>query len=1019
MAGKNQYDIGVKITADGAQAKRSLGEVDSSMKRLGATSRAALASFTGNVGANAFSAITSYAQQAGTELLRYSAKIESTKVAFETLSGSAAFANKHLADLQKFSVANALPFESLITMSQRLQAANVDASKLVGIIRDVASVASGTGAVTAERMEGINTALTQVISKQRVSAEEMEQLAERGIPAWQMLSESMGLSVAATRKLSEEGKITSDELLTAFNKIATTKFGDSLRRQAETGTGAMIGLQNAVMVAASQAFEPIYKEISQFASKALKEVQAQNGDVEKIGEVLAKYVGEGFSRVLTATVSATVSQLYKYATARIEFLTSGGQTGALFDTATASFLGQGVKSLANELGASKDTLTAIDLAFKSTASGMQKTIADFKQSKTLEKTQQAVMAVFDSSKVMNASIAKTPSLAKQLDSKRAEAEAAKLKKTLETMTGIISDLSLQARFFGDETEVAATKQKLMSEGIFDFSSGLAKATIDWAAYIDKLKAGKEAQDQYNDGLKSAKDELASIRDAADFELRFTNASELDKFNDKVNKGAFGFKELTSEIEATRDALRQLAQQRAIADVVKGAEAFSKSISDAMSSMTGGDIGGFARTIRESIGDLKLFDGRGNLLDSNQVARDVQTIISGAVAAGTSADALGVSAGNVLEQVTKQLSAIKLLADDGTPSGQLFGVEKSGKDILALFDLYKLIQAEIQKGQLANGLTELEGVLSELGLTIAGRGFKDDLEQLNELLADPSVTLAIEKEAKAIGITAQAYKDLIRQKKAAQMAGGTRPRYVEPTKTGFDRNTLSGGLFGSNGVSRLRDEAAEITSVYQLMGNAVGDVIEGMVGASQNLLANYILTGEAGAEAFKQLAASVISSLVVQAGVKAIFELAEGFANLAKAAMGHPTAGAAAAANFKSAAMYGAVAAVAGAAAIGIGASGGLSGGSRESQEGAPDYQTAASSNVQTTGQNFNVNANLDVTKLASAVDGLNNRISSMSPGDVLTTGASQKKGFIANTAVNEMKTNPSARSGMNRVLGNV
>jgi hypothetical protein len=61
---------------------------------------------------------------------------------------------------------------------------------------------------------------------------------------------------------------------------------------------------------------------------------------------------------------------------------------------------------------------------------------------------------------------------------------------------------------------------------------------------------------------------------------------------------------------------------------------------------------------------------------------------------------------------------------------------------------------------------------------------------------------------------------------------------------------------------------------------------------------------------------------------------------------------------------------------------------------------------------------MDVTRLASAVDGLNNRISSMSPGDVLTTGAGQKRGFIANTAVDEMKKNPSARNGMNRVLGN-
>lgn len=122
---------------------------------------------------------------------------------------------------------------------------------------------------------------------------------------------------------------------------------------------------------------------------------------------------------------------------------------------------------------------------------------------------------------------------------------------------------------------------------------------------------------------------------------------------------------------------------------------------------------------------------------------------------------------------------------------------------------------------------------------------------------------------------------------------------------------------SSGTRRIYDATREAADGARQLGQAMG------LGLS-NAAAAALLTGGS----FKKLANDVLKSIAVQAAGLAIFETAKGLGNLALAAFGIPNAAAAASLNFQSAAMYGAVATVAG---IGAGATGGLrSGGSARS-----------------------------------------------------------------------------------------
>lgn len=90
---------------------------------------------------------------------------------------------------------------------------------------------------------------------------------------------------------------------------------------------------------------------------------------------------------------------------------------------------------------------------------------------------------------------------------------------------------------------------------------------------------------------------------------------------------------------------------------------------------------------------------------------------------------------------------------------------------------------------------------------------------------------------------------------------------------------------------------------QQFASVVGNAIADIAFAVGDLVHQWVLLGDTGPNAMRKLTASVLAGLAAQAAVKAIFQLAEGFAAL----FFNP---AEAAAHFKSAALFGAVAGVA-------------------------------------------------------------------------------------------------------------
>jgi hypothetical protein len=250
---------------------------------------------------------------------------------------------------------------------------------------------------------------------------------------------------------------------------------------------------------------------------------------------------------------------------------------------------------------------------------------------------------------------------------------------------------------------------------------------------------------------------------------------------------------------------------------------------------------------------------------------------------------------------------------------------------------------------------------------------------------------------------------------------------------FDEGQSQIDAFGNAASSALAQVSDAAGNMRSILGGAFSQISSGL----GSMLSAFILTGSAGPAAFKKLAAGVIASIASQSLVKAIFETAEGFAALARFDPLSATQ------HFAAAKFYAVVGAIAGGIGAGIGAAGGLggdgggagggasasSGQFDRNQQRQPEDSKFKTGDVtgklgpdadsqdrgpfrllldlmredQQLRQSEHQATRAELVRYATATEGLTSRLSSMSPGDVVTAGAEERPDSIANGVRESLK----------------
>lgn len=223
-----------------------------------------------NVGAQArdtglvlSAAITAPLVGLATGALKAAGSMEQASVAFKTMLGSASAAADMMAKIRDFAASTPFEFTELVNAAKKMQALGFAAKDVIPMMRTLGDAVSALGG-GAQMLDRVTLALGQMQAKGKVSAQEMNQLAEAGINAWAAVAVKIGKTIPEAMKLAEKGAIDSGTAIAAVMEDMNRKFAGGMAAQSQTLLGIWSNVKDAIgftLADIGKALTPIAKDI--------------------------------------------------------------------------------------------------------------------------------------------------------------------------------------------------------------------------------------------------------------------------------------------------------------------------------------------------------------------------------------------------------------------------------------------------------------------------------------------------------------------------------------------------------------------------------------------------------------------------------------------------------------------------------------------------------------------------------------------------------------------------------------
>lgn len=195
-------------------------------------------------------------KQAITLGVEFNAMKEQAEIAFTTMLGGAREATTMMQQLQEFAARTPFEFERLIPSTQRLMAFGFEAQRIIPMLRNIGDAVAGLGGGE-EMINRVTLALGQMQAKGVVAAQEMMQLTEAGIPAWEYLARALDTDVAGAMKLVEQRTVDAGTAIDAVLAGMERDFGGMMEEQSRTWDGLWSTIHDTWQQIAGELTEPI------------------------------------------------------------------------------------------------------------------------------------------------------------------------------------------------------------------------------------------------------------------------------------------------------------------------------------------------------------------------------------------------------------------------------------------------------------------------------------------------------------------------------------------------------------------------------------------------------------------------------------------------------------------------------------------------------------------------------------------------------------------------------------------
>lgn len=296
LAGKKVGNAGMPELASGAQrASQSLKQIKSDTDAL-ANSLSKVRNMI--AGAFAVQSIVNF----GKKVLGASANMEVFKKGLSFTLGSEGEADHLIASMQQIGEESAYDTTQLLPLARQWVNIGKTSDEAISKMKKIVDLGSAFGMQT-DQIQAANLALTQMSMAGKIGAQDMMQLINAGVPAWQLLADKMGLSVAEVRDLSQKGALGEEAIESLWDAItektqgAADTMGNTLMAKfsnmQESVTNSMAGIGDIIsqgfdlkdvltdMGAQTEAFKQHINNIKE----AAKQVGVQQAIVDELAKI--------------------------------------------------------------------------------------------------------------------------------------------------------------------------------------------------------------------------------------------------------------------------------------------------------------------------------------------------------------------------------------------------------------------------------------------------------------------------------------------------------------------------------------------------------------------------------------------------------------------------------------------------------------------------------------------------------------------------------------------------------------
>jgi len=257
------------ITGDARPFTSSMAQVDSTA----ASSGARLERMWGKVKLAAAAAAAAGAAAVAFGGVKAMANLEQFEVGLTTMLGSGEAARTMLGDLTAFARNTPFQMEGLAANTRQLLGVGIAAEDVIPALTNLGDASAALG-LSQEQNDSVVRAFTQSMAKGKVQAEEMMQMAEAGLPVYDLFAKALGVSKGEVLNLASSGQLLAEDVLPKLLDQMGEDYGGGMADQAKTLAGIWSTFQDDVILGLATKLGPL----KEFLATALPAAAGVAGD---------------------------------------------------------------------------------------------------------------------------------------------------------------------------------------------------------------------------------------------------------------------------------------------------------------------------------------------------------------------------------------------------------------------------------------------------------------------------------------------------------------------------------------------------------------------------------------------------------------------------------------------------------------------------------------------------------------------------------------------------------------------